>query len=63
MIVQVNYLGRVIEFSAPDFIRRFAGQSLAQIANRAFMRLLRSFDFLIAARVLWVMIQVVGALN
>lgn len=71
------FFGRIVEFNATDFIRTFSGQSLAQaregllnevytlaqIANRKFLRLQRSFDFLIAALVLWAMIQIITALN
>jgi hypothetical protein len=71
------FFGRIVEFTAPDFIRTFSGQSPAQaregllnevytlalIANRKFIRLQHSFDFLIAALVLWALVQVIMSLS
>ncbi|MBI5303939.1 MAG: hypothetical protein HY868_17515 [Chloroflexi bacterium] len=72
---KLYFFGRIVEFNAPDFIDAFSKQTvkqaregllnevytLAVIANRKFLRLQRSFDFLIAALVLWAMIQVIMA--
>lgn len=71
------FFGRIVEFNAPEFIRAFTSQSpaqaregllnevytLAQIADRKFRRLQRSFDFLIAALALWALIQVILAVT
>ena len=70
------FFGRVAEATAPDFIQAFSSQTpeeiqvrllnevytISLIAQRKFSRVQRSFDFLIAALLLWAALQVLLAM-